>query len=447
MVGAEAGFTLIEVLVSALIVILLSAGVAGALITTAHFSGDQRLRSQADSLATQDQERLRGLSDQQLSGLDQTRTDGLDGSDFIVNSTSTFLDTGGTSSCTSSAAAYYKIASSVSWTEGGGSPPTTIVEESLLSRPVFGDLLVQVNDQTGQWLSGIGVAVTAGAAGSGNQSGLTDGNGCVLFAGLTPGSYAVSLNAPNYVDPDGDASPPNEIATVTSTGTASPAGLPFHLGLAGSIVGTFTTSAAGAGGEADGISWLGSGASYGMSGGYRSTTSSTPAGTLTTGLLFPFDESTGTPSYTGNYTVWGGRCAQQEPPVGDDRSTVTPGSTSQAQSVQEPLLDVGSISYHSGGALTTVKPDHVRLTFTSASGTSCSDSWYPTVSSATALPATGWLADPGQPYADGTAGSLTVCADYGGYKSSVSTVNASFVSANVVPAITIVANPASAGTC
>ena len=35
------------------------------------------------------------------------------------------------------------------------------------------------------------------------------------------------------------------------------------------------------------------------------------------------------------------------------------------------------------------------------------------------MPMTGWLAYPGQPYADGSAGTLTVCAGYGGYARSV----------------------------
>src|SRR5664279_4295588 len=93
--GSQAGFSLIEVLVSALIVILMSVGTATALIVTSHTSGDQRLRSQANSLASQDQERLRGLSDEELSELNaanQTRTATLNGTSFTVKSATTYLD-------------------------------------------------------------------------------------------------------------------------------------------------------------------------------------------------------------------------------------------------------------------------------------------------------------------------------------------------------------------
>ncbi|MFL5321720.1 MAG: prepilin-type N-terminal cleavage/methylation domain-containing protein, partial [Myxococcaceae bacterium] len=107
----DGGFTLIEVLVSALLVALISAAAAKALITTSHTSADQRLRSQADGLATQDQERLRGLSDTQLASLSQSHSSPLDGTTFTVQSTSTYEDTTGATSCSSTAAAYYRIVS------------------------------------------------------------------------------------------------------------------------------------------------------------------------------------------------------------------------------------------------------------------------------------------------------------------------------------------------
>ncbi len=54
----------------------------------------------------------------------------------------------------------------------------------MLSRPVSGGLLVQVKNQTGAWLPGVSI----GAVGPDTQTGTTDSNGCVLFAGLTPGA-------------------------------------------------------------------------------------------------------------------------------------------------------------------------------------------------------------------------------------------------------------------
>jgi type II secretory pathway pseudopilin PulG len=463
-VRSNAGFTLIEVLVTALIVILIASASAKALISTSHASGDQRLRAQADAVANQDLERLRGLSDDNLNGLNQgPRTVSVNGTAFNVTSTANYLDTTGASTCTSSAAAYYKISSTVTWAESySNRTDTTVTQESVLARPVTGDMYIQATDQTGAPLSGVAVAAT----GPDTQNDTTNGSGCVLFAGLSPGSYAITLADSGYVDPNGNASPPNVTATVTASTPVAPSGNPFRLGRAGSLAATFTTvgSSSGYNGEADAISWLGSGASYAMSGGYRTATSTTPSTALSTASLFPFNESTtGPASYTNNYSAWAGRCLQQEPPAGVDTYSVTPGSTGQAASVMEPVLSVGATNYKNGSTTTAVKPDHVKLTFTSTAGTACSYSWYPTLVTGTTMPLAGWLANPGQPFAStattGTAasaasnstspqaGQLTVCADYSGYKSSATTTNSNFTtSANIVPTITITKGT-SAGTC
>lgn len=208
----QAGFTLIEILVTALIVVLISAAVANALIASAHLSGTERHRSQADQLAQQDQERLKGLSDQQLQGLIQTRTVKLDGYAYTVRSTSSFEDTTGLSSCSSGRAAYFKVTSTASWPPSG-----SMTEESIIRRTVDGGLRVQVDDESGvNPLSGVQV----NAAGPTTATGTTDPNGCFVFTGMTPGNYTVGVAAAGYVDKDGNSSSPGISATVAATGIA-----------------------------------------------------------------------------------------------------------------------------------------------------------------------------------------------------------------------------------
>ena len=445
----DGGFTLIEVLVSALLVALISAAAAKALITTSHTSADQRLRSQADGLATQDQERLRGLSDSQLLNLSQSRPSTVNGTSFTVQSTSTYEDTAGATSCHSTAAAYYHIVSTVSWTEGFSNQTASIQEESLLSRPVAGDLLTQVTDQTGAAIQNVTVTTTgpgtSSSAGPLAQTSETDSNGCVMFAGLTPpGLYTVGLSYNNYVDPSGNAAPTGS-ATVTSTGLAvQPNNGVFHLGNPGTIVGTFKTAATGGyTGEADGISWMGSKGSIPMPN--VRTYPTLPPGSESTGYttqsLFPF-ASVSPIDYTGNYTVWGGRCAGQAPPAttNQDQFTVTPGSIGTARTIVEPLLSMGNISYKSSstGSPQTQSPAHVKLTYRDAT---CTDSWTPALASSMSA-STGWFQNPGQPYAP--SGTLTVCADYNTsssgtayWKNTVTTSNMDFSAANVIPTITI----------
>lgn len=447
---AESGFTLIEVLVSALLVAFIATAAAKALVTTSHTSADQRLRSQADGLATQDQERLRGLADQQLESLSQSRNSTVDGTTFTVQSVATYLDTSGQTSCSSTAAAYFKIASTVTWSEGFNPTPASINEESILSRPVTGDLLTQVTDQTGAALSGVTISPT----GPSTQTASTDGKGCVMFAGLTPGLYTVNVSYPGYVDPNGNSAP-SGTATVTTTGTAQPNNGAFRLGQAGSIVGTFETAYPTAGplnGQADGISWLGNLGSISMTGGFQTAPTndpSSPGPGYTTASLFPFASATPPVSYTGNYSVWAGRCADQAPPPGTDQFTVSPGSLNTAQTIQEPLLNLNTVYYKtsSTGTPSAVAPGDVSLSFSSGG---CTDQWYPTLASS--MDSTyGWFQYPGQAYAP--SGTLTVCVDYTPprsrttYKSSVTTGNTSFTGVNTVPTVTITKGSSPTGTC
>jgi type II secretory pathway pseudopilin PulG len=442
---ADAGFSLIEVLVSALLVILIGTATAKALISSSHFSGDQRLRSQADSVANQDQERLRGLSDLQLNDLESTpqqRQVTIGGTTFNVTSTIAYLDTTGNTGCSATAAAYYRVTSTVAWSEAfRGSSQPSIVDQSILSRPVSGDLPVVLTDQTGQPLSGVNVQ----ASGTSPQTATTDSSGCVLFAGLTPGNYNVILTDAGYVDPNGNPSPVTVPTTVTTTGTAAQA---VHLGLAGQLTGTFSAATGltspnptSASGEADGISWSGTGSSYAMSSPLTNTASS-PQTQLATDSLFPFSGSSG---YTNNYTVWAGQCPQQRPPAGIDAFTVSPGSN-QSVNIAEPLL---KLSFTFGGG--SVQPGHVKLTFQSATGASCSDSWSPAI--AATAGSTGWLAHPGQPYADGTTGTLSVCVDYTNvtrfsrttYTQTVPVTNTNFTGMN--PASVALTTSSARGSC
>jgi hypothetical protein len=186
-----------------------------------------------------------------------------------------------------------------------------------------------------------------------------------------------------------------------------------------------------------------------MSGGFRTAPTvdpTTPSTGFTTFSLFPFASLSPT-DYTGNYTVWGGRCAGQAPPApSPDQFTVNPGSVGTAQTIQEPLLALGAVKYNNGSTTTTQTPAHVVLTY--SDGT-CSDSWRPPLLS-TMNPTNGWLKNPGQPYAP--ANTLTVCADYNPgsgtyYKASVPTSNTNFSGVNAVPTITITKSSATQGTC
>lgn len=448
--GSQEGFTIVEMLVSALLVAVIATGLAVALVGTAHVTGQQRDQSQADALAQQDQERLKGMSSEELGSIgNQTRTVTLGatkasgqagapgsvsasaGTTFTIDSSATFVNASGSATCSSSGtsnAAYYAATSTVWWgpANAAGTGPASsadeVVEKSLITPRVGGVLVVQVDDQTGAGLSGVGVAASGTSGTTDYASGTTDSNGCVVLAGLDEGTYTITYTDAGYIDSAGKASPITESATLTDTGSGTPTGgNPLYMGIAGSVAANFTTEESGSTATAqrsDAFSWYGAGSSQSMSASSDYAPSTTPATTLPSSgyeSLYPF-EFTG-PSYVNNYQVWAGKCPQMEPPAGTDDFSVSPGST-QTLAVAEPALNV--FVTFSG---TKVAPTAVKLAFSSASGTSCTDSWYPTIASNAASASTGALAYPGQPFASTatsgstesaskSTGSYSVCADY-----------------------------------
>ena len=415
---------MIEVVVSALLVALIASAAAVGLISTGHLSADQRSRSQAESLAQQDQDRLRGMSTKQLANLTQTRTVTLGGTPFTVTSTGRYLSSGSNASaCTSSGAStadYLRIVSSVNW-PANRRPPVTA--DSIVSPPTGGSLLAQVQDPAGAPVSGATVLVT----GPDTESAITDADGCTIFGSLATGDYTVTISKTGYIDINGNSSVTGT-ATVTNSGTAYPTGNPVKLAQPGGITvtdlpsgnptSTFRTQFASGtvlnDQLAPSLSWYGSGSAGAMSS-FASTTPSAPAVAISSpGTLFPFSNSN---AYTNNYVVWAGACESNEPPTTNlSWATVAPGATA-TPIVTEPAMDV-RVTYKG----TRVKPDHIKLTYLgSEPSPGCTYSYYvPVAADAASLTGRGSLASPGQPFAtsgnpagaSGKTGAWTVCADY-----------------------------------
>ncbi len=220
-VASQRGFTLIEVLVSALITTLIATAVAGALITNTDIISNQTNRSEAETLAEQDQERLKGLSAEQLDNLSQTYNVTADGTVFTISSQAWYLSTSNGQSCTTSggaSATYFKTISTVTNTNSAGTTKTLATDESVISPDAGGSLLVQFHDQTASPLSGVGLSAT----GPESDSGTSDATGCVIFSGMNTGTYNLTYTDIGYVDPNGNPSPLTDTATVASTGIASP---------------------------------------------------------------------------------------------------------------------------------------------------------------------------------------------------------------------------------
>ncbi len=302
--------------------------------------------------------------------------------------------------------------------------------ESLITPRIGGALVVQVVNQSGTGLANVPITATGTDPETTGvvRSAATDTGGCVIFGSLPIGTYSAGGSLAGYVDANGNTSFSNSVTT-TAGNTSN---LSFTLGQAGKITANFRTGTTG-NQKAPSISWTNTGmATPGTVSVASPGSASIP--TAATNTLFPFTTSPG--PYTGNYTVWAGRCTAAQPPLANQSTaTVAPGATvtmtgtagGANSAVNMPSMNV-VVTYKSSfsASTTSVKPAHIELT------DSCGQTWQPEINTATgpATPAGGWLRYPGQPYGD----DYEICADYNGRRVTVD--DNSFANTNFAAATT-----------
>src|SRR4051794_2370949 len=213
--GGDAGFALIEALMSAIVLAVVSlavlAGIEGATSSTAR----ERSRSVAAALAEQDQERMRAMSAEQLADWTDNppanRTVTVKGVDFTVQSTTRWIidKTGGTASCVNNSASvdYLQIQTKVT-SSLVGKRIAPVEMSSLVAPPVSkakGTLAVQVNNRDSVGISGLTVNATSKTDGSTLVAEQTNALGCAIFINVPADSYTVTLNQTGYVDAFGNS--------------------------------------------------------------------------------------------------------------------------------------------------------------------------------------------------------------------------------------------------
>jgi Tfp pilus assembly protein PilV len=285
----DAGFTLVEVLVSALILILLSMAVLGALDATTRSSFSDRIHADAEALAQQNENRLRGLNVDELSNLNSTfqYPSKLDGVQFTLKETAQYVsDTSGTVSCTNPSADYLEATTTVTWPNMAGRTPVSVT--SVLTPTVGsvdstnGALAVSVLNASGTGYGGVNVSI----AGATNATATTTTAGCALFGDLPSGAYTVTVAPPTgtYVDSLTGAtvsSATPDTRTVSVVAGSVPTSAPFSIDQAGSINATFTTT------------WPGSGTAAPTGTGTAPVAPATP----TAPALIAFNTNMNAPSY------------------------------------------------------------------------------------------------------------------------------------------------------
>ena len=329
---AQAGVALLEVLISAVLVALIVIATFTGFDASNRATADERAHTQADVLAQQDEDRLRSLQINQLSGLSETRTATYNGTEYKITSTGEFLsDSTESTSCVKEAqnASYVRTTSKVTWNALGNRP--AVIETGLITPPAGGELLVQVFDGSGNGVSGMTVEATGPSPSAAVAKATTGASGCVIFASMAEGEYSVTTFQTGYVDKDGNSEPPVSLrtATVTSGATTKKS---FQFAKGGALQVSFVNSA-GAASEGD------------MFVAYNNTM--TAPWIRTFGTLGTYTASVTTPKtlfpFASEYVVYAGTCTADRPSAnGQPESAnlsikVPPGETAAINVVVPPV--------------------------------------------------------------------------------------------------------------
>src|SRR4051794_33014614 len=400
---AQGGFALIEVVVSAALLLVVAGGVLAGIEGPSRISGKNETRSQATDLAQQDQERLRSMSFTSLVGYTQTTPVTVGGVTYTRYSSAVWIhDNGDPDSCSTqtntNTGDYLKITSRVTPPAGGGSP---VQVDSLTAAPAGqysnkGTLAVLLTDQAAQPVVGQNVSI----AGPVNMTVPTNSIGCAVFGLVPKGNYTVTFSRAGWVDP---ANVTN-VSLATSVTANSTTILPHQYAQAGRINVSVDTQVGGAAPIASPAK-----ATMVSNGGPPPGTLPSPApATPTQGVssfaldVFPFPSGD---------NVWAGACTANDPtkyaqaPV---NGAPAPGGSVNV-TVRQPALN---LTLRRGAAL--YASSHVRITNTN---TGCGGTVTTTTTSAGKLAGAGFQG-PGFPY-----GTYHVCADDGTRFAATDVVN------------------------
>jgi type II secretory pathway pseudopilin PulG len=319
---SERGMTLVEVLVACTVLMILSAGVVGMMLTAFKTTRNDRVRVAAANLAARELEIVRQsfnsgptavtnivdplkatlTNPDPLSGVSPAPSV-VDGVSYTIVRTVEVQVLGpGVSACdggSTVAHPSYAVTATVTWPRMGATRP--IVNETVLTPPkgvvqdsTYGYLALKVTDSRSAAVSGIS-AQASGPAGTVQAT--TDISGCAVMAISTPGTYTATLATPGYVDFSFATSP---VLTPITVAVGALTVKPMTYDRAAELDATFTTTA----GHSVPVTppYL----TLYNTGIQPSKTKVMPSTGTTTQLknLWPF---------VSGYTVWAGSCTDADP--------------------------------------------------------------------------------------------------------------------------------------
>jgi hypothetical protein len=208
-IGSEEGIALMEVVVSAAVLILVVLGVMAALDAVAGTAGANKARTVAATLAEKDQEELRSLKTADLNRLETLipapRTVEVDGVPYTITSEARIVTdaTGEDISCAldTGKGTFVRITSTVTSPMTGAKVKPVTMSSIVAPEPGSGTLVAMVRNAKDNPV--VNMPVTADN-GIDVKTVRTNDAGCAVFGAMESGSYELEVDQMDWVDPDGN---------------------------------------------------------------------------------------------------------------------------------------------------------------------------------------------------------------------------------------------------
>lgn len=234
---AEAGLSLIEVIVALMVFAMIATGIGYTMIAALHLTRDSTARQQAASLAAQEIDLTRAI-DNLFNLVDKTTVETINGVTYTINRTARWVsDPNIDQRCGAGGGIlrYKRVNVTVAWSGMTSSTPTvhadTLIDPGVrINNPDLGTVLISVSGSSGDPVAGATVTVTPATPANGAtplaaQPAVTDSLGCTYALMVNPGNYNVTVTKSGYIDVTQNASPSVLVSVAKSSASAAMATL------------------------------------------------------------------------------------------------------------------------------------------------------------------------------------------------------------------------------
>lgn len=214
--------SIVELLVSLTLFSLIVGSLVTLIATGLSVARNNKNRSVAAHLASQEMDRLRELPFGSITIGQTTRTTSVSSVRYTIRTDTGWVANSATTNACDSASGSPRVLRAtvtVTWTDMRGTEPvhtsTEITPPVGSYDPLNGHIAVRIRDRGATPLGGVPVRVV-GPGVDRTQTSL-DESGCAFFGFLPPGSYTVTLGTPGWVDRQSNATPGQTVGVTAET--------------------------------------------------------------------------------------------------------------------------------------------------------------------------------------------------------------------------------------